>query len=177
MRGPLITGALVLATTMLAATAALACGDKLMLLTRGARFRQVHPGAHAASILAYTRQNSAVPAVVRELELQPALKKAGHKLQGVEDPTKLDEALKTGKYDLVLADVADAEGLEQQARSAPSRPMVLPVIYKPTKAERTATRKKFRCVLKAPGNTAGYLAAIDEAMELKLKTAREEVRR
>ena len=165
----LLMGVLVFATATLAVTAALACGDKLMLFARGARFGQVYPRAHAASILAYTRQNSAVPGVVKDLELQPALKQAGHKLQVVEDPAALDEALKTGKYDLVLADVADVESLEQQVRSAPSSPMLLPVVYKPSKAEETAAGKKFRFVLKAPGKTDHYLAAIDKAMEQKLK--------
>ena len=165
----LLIGVFVVATTTLAAIAALACGDKLMLFARGARFGQVYPRAHAVSILAYTRQNSAVPAVVRDLELQPALKQAGHKLQLVQNPEALDEALKTGKYDLVLADVADADGLEQQVRSALSSPMMLPVAYKPSKAEEAAAGKKFQFVLKAPGNTERYLAAIDKAMELKLK--------
>ena len=165
----LLIGVLVVATTTLAAVAALACGDKLMLFARGARFGQVYPRAHAASILAYMPQNSAVPAVVRDLEIDPALKQAGHKLQLVQDPAALDEALKTGKYDFVLADVADAEGLEQQVRSAPSRPMMLPVVYKPSKAEEAAAGEKFRFVLKAPSKADRYLATIDKAMELKLK--------
>lgn len=165
----LLIAMLVLATATLAINAALACGDKLMLLSRGARFGQVFHHAHAVSILAYTRQNSAVPAVVRDLELQPALKEAGDKLHVVEDRAAFNEALKTGKYDLVLADLADAEGLEEQVRSAPSSPMMLLVVYKPSKAEENAAGKKFQSVLKAPGKADHYLAAIDKAMELKLK--------
>ena len=165
----LLVGVLVFAAATLAVTAAFACGDKLMLFARGARFGQVYSRAHAASILAYTRQNSAVPGVVKDLERQPALKQAGHKLQVVEDPAALDEALKTGKYDLVLADVADAESLEQQMRSSPSSPVMLPILYNSSKAETTAAEKKFRFVLKAPGNADRYLAAIDKAMEQKLK--------
>ena len=165
----LLIGVLVFAAATLAVTAALACGDKLMLFARGARFGQVYSRAHAASILAYTPPNSAVPGVVKDLELQPALKQAGHKFQVVEDPTAFDEALKTGKYDLVLADVADAESLEQQMRSAPSSPRMLAVVYKPSKAEETAAGKKFRFVLKAPSKADRYLAAIDKAMEQKSK--------
>jgi len=160
---------LVAAAATLAAVAALACGDKLMLLARGARFGQVFHHAQAVSILAYTRQNSAVPAVVRDLELQPALKQAGDNLHVVEDRTALDEALKTGKYDLVLADVTDAESLEEQVRSAPSNPKMLLVIYKPSKAEETAKGKKVQSGGGAPGKAENYMAAIYKAMELKLK--------
>jgi CheY-like chemotaxis protein len=160
---------LVLASVALTITAAVACGDKLMLFAGGGRFRQVYARTHPASILAYVRQNSAVPGVVTELERQPALKQAGYKFFAVEDSTKLDEALKNGKYDLVLLDVADADGVEQQVRSAPSMPVVLPVVYKSTKAEAATVEKKFHCILKAPGSADRYLAALDEAMTVKSK--------
>ena len=162
-------GVFVFAIAALATTAAFACGDHLMLLLGGARFQQVFGGARPASILAYTRGDSAVPRVVKDLELQPALKRAGHKLRAVEDRAAFDEALKTGKYDVVLADVTDAEGLEQQVGSAPSKPTLLPVIYKATKSEATAVKQKFRSVLKAPGSSGDYLAAIDAAMKVRLQ--------
>jgi DNA-binding NtrC family response regulator len=136
-----------------------------MLLTGGARFGQVNTGARPASILAYSRQNSQVSGIVQELERQPALHKAGHKLVAVQDFSGFDQALKSGKYDLVLADSADADGLAQEIRSAPSRPVLLPVLYRPTKTEATAVEKKFHCLLKAPASPNHYLAAIGDAME------------
>ena len=72
-----------------------------------------------AAILAYVRQNSAVPGVVRELEQQSALRRAGHKVVVVDDLAKFEEALRTGTYDLVLADASDADTIEQQVRAAP----------------------------------------------------------
>ncbi len=153
MRKPLVAG-LVLVTVTLGTSAVFACGDKLMLLAGSARFRQVFAGSRPATILAYSRQNSSVHGLVKDLE-----------------HTTLDEALKTGKFDLLLVDAADAEGLEPQARSAPSRPLVLPVVYKSTKAEAKSVERKFHCVLKAPSSPDRYLAAIDEAMGVKLKMA------
>jgi hypothetical protein len=140
-----------------------------MLLVGSARFGQIHSGAHPASILAYAPENSPVPAVLRELERRSALKQSGHKFHTVEDSAGLDEALKTGKYDLLLVDRADADRAQQRVQSTPSRPMVLPVIYKSTKAEATQVEKMYHCVLKAPGSSSQYLAAIDEAMELRSK--------
>jgi len=160
---------LVFLSLFLVAAVAWACGDKLMLVI-GARMSMVNP-AHLAVILAYPGQNSASAAVIRDLQLQPALKKAGHRFQLVEDAAGLDNALKAGKYDLVVADVANANELNQLVSSAPSRPVLLPVGFKQTKEEQSATQKKFHCLLKAPSDTNHYLAAIDQAMEWKLKAA------
>jgi hypothetical protein len=71
--------------------------------------------------------------------------------------------------DLVLADVANADGLEQHLRSAPSKPVVLPVVCNSTKAQAKAVEKKFHCVLKRPGHLANDLAAADDALEVRLK--------
>jgi hypothetical protein len=46
---------------------------------------------------------------------------------------------------------------------------VLPVVYQSSKAAAAAVEKKFHCVLKAPNSPGRYLAAIDRAMEFKLK--------
>src|SRR5438477_11667180 len=110
---------LVLVVLALAVSPAFACGDKLMLLVGNARFHQIFGGSHSASILAYAPENSSVSAVVKDLE--PAVKQAGGKLFAVADSIRLAEALKTGKYDLVLADLAEAEQLEAQLKAAPSK--------------------------------------------------------
>jgi hypothetical protein len=145
-----------------------ACGDKLMLVM-GSRSSQIKP-LHPAAILAYPGQ-SASAALIRGLQSQPAFRKAGHRFQLVEDYAGLDNALKAGKYDLVVADVANASDLSQQLSSAASRPVLLPVAFKASKAEQSAAQKKYHCLLKAPGNPENYLEAIDQAMELKLKGA------
>jgi len=97
------------------------------------------------------------------------MKKAGHKFQVVEDPTGLDTALKAGKYDVVMADVASAGEISQHLSSAPSKPVLLPVAFKASKEEQSAAQKKYHCLLKAPSDTENYLAAIDQAMDWKLK--------
>jgi ABC-type amino acid transport substrate-binding protein len=119
-------------------------------------------------ILAYPGQ-SASAEMIRSLQLQPVMKKAGHKFQVVEDPTGLDSALKAGRYDVVMADVASAGEISQHLSSAPSKPVLLPVAFKASKEEQSAAQKKYHCLLKAPSDAASYLAAIDQAMDWKLK--------
>jgi hypothetical protein len=172
----LLSTGILLASFALISTAALACGDKLMLNFGSLQFRQVY-ARHPASVLAYVRQNSAVAGVVTQLELQPVLKQTGHKFYAVDGPARLEEALKTGKYDLVLADAADAESLEHEVQETPLMPSVLPVVYKSTKVEAASVEKKFHAVLKAPGSVEHYLAAIDQAMEVRAKGASTRVAR
>lgn len=157
---------LVLLGLLLVAAAAWACGDKLMLIM-GARSSQIKP-VHPALILAYPGQ-SVSAALIRDLQLQPALKKAGHRIQVIEDPAALDNALKGGRYDLVIADVANAGVLSPHVLSAPSKPVLLPVVFRASKEEQSAAQKKYHCLFKAPGNPESYLAAIDQAMDWKLR--------
>jgi hypothetical protein len=161
MRGPLI-----FVNFFLVATFTWACGDKLMLImgARSARIKPVRP----ALILAYPGQTASAT-LIRDLHLQLAVKKAGHRIQVVEDPALLDNALKGGKYDLVMTDLANANELTRSVLSAPSKPVLLPVAFQASKEEQSAAQKKYHCLLKAPANPDNYLAAIDQAMDWKLK--------
>jgi hypothetical protein len=157
---------LIILGLLLVGTIAWACGDKLMLVM-GSRSSQIRP-LHPAAILVYPGQSAGAP-LMRSLQSQAAIRKAGHRLQIVEDSAGFDDALKAGKYDLVMADVADANALSQRVSSAASKPVLLPVAFKASKEEQSAAQKKYHCLLKVPGNSDNYLDAIDRAMELKLK--------
>jgi len=154
----------------LTAAVALACGDKLMLMMR-VRLAQLKLG-HPVTILAYAQRDLPSSPLVRQLELQPAVKKAGHRFQFIEDPAKLDETLKTAKYDVVMADVAVVDGLSPRVTTSPFHPIILPVAYRSTKAEDSATQKKYHCLLKTPSGADQYFEAIDQALQWKAKAAR-----
>jgi hypothetical protein len=162
VRRPLILLSLFLVTAV-----AWACGDKLMLIM-GARSSRIKP-VRPAVILAYPGQTASA-ALIRDLQRQLTIRRAGHRIQVVEDAAGLDNALKGGKYDLVMADVANANELSQRVLSAPSKPVILPVAFQASKEEQSAAQKKYHCLLKAPANPENYLVAIDQAMDWKLKT-------
>ncbi len=157
---------LVLIGLLLVGTVVWACGDKLMLVM-GSRSSQISP-LHPASILAYPGQYASAT-LIRGLQSEPAFRKAGYRIQLVEDSAGLDNALKAGKYDVVVTDVANANEMSRQVSLAASKPIVLPVAFKASKEEQSAAQKRYHCLLKAPGNAGNYLEAIDHAMELKLK--------
>jgi hypothetical protein len=165
----LLDAALLLAVSGLLSTTALACGDKLVLSIGNLRFRQVNESPRPASILAYTPGNSRVAEVVKELEQQSAGKRVGLTFYSLDDPGRLDEVLRTQKYDLLLVDAGDADNLQRHAQLVPSKPVVLPVVYQSSKSAAAEAEKRFHCVLTAPNSPGRYLSAIDRAMEFKLK--------
>jgi hypothetical protein len=142
-----------------------ACGDKFLVVGRGIRYKG--KSAHPASILMYMNPASRLPAAAKDVQLQAGLKQAGHKVQTVDDASALGAALESARFDLVLADISDSAGLEKRVASSPSKPVVVPVLYKATKEEMAAAKSQYGCALQAPSKDP--LAAIDEAMLQKLK--------
>jgi len=139
------------------------CGDKFLRVGRGARFQRGYVAIHPACILLYVNPHAAATPAMRELE--PALKRAGHKPAMVETPLALVEALKTGHYNVVVADLADVPTVQAQARSLTASPAILPVIEKPTPAARSEAKREYTCVVETPGKKDDALASIDELME------------
>ena len=161
-----------------------ACGEKLLVLGRGVRFQSRHT-PRAASVLMYLPQ-SGTGMRLSDPNLESALKEAGHAVRGVTTSAELENALATGDYDVVLANLADARDLEQaQAGTSPSA-VVLPAVYlvappqtqgkQQTKADRDTASKAFGVVVEVPGRPGHYCAAVDKAMELKLKHERSSAR-
>jgi len=157
----------------------LACGDKLLLLGRGIRY-QSRQTPRAAAVLLY------VPPSTRALvdpKLESALKEAGHRLRSVTTPTALEEALRSGQFDVVLADLADAANLQRVLAAAHIDSFVLPAVHLLTadgrqqpknqlKVDAARASKEFGVVLQVPGKSGHYCAAVDKALELKLKQGR-----
>lgn len=170
MRSRLVALA-VSAVALLAWTDAEACGDKFLVIGRGVRYQHVR-ATHPASILIYANPRSHAPAAARELQLESNLKLAGHRPQEVTDAGALEAALRSGGHDLVLSDLADAAALVEWAQAAPSRPMIVPILYKPSQEEQAAARRQFPFLIQAPGKSKAFLGVIDDAMELKLRAAK-----
>ncbi len=143
-----------------------ACGDKFLRLGRSARFRR-YAAAHPAAILIYKPAGSTHAGIE---ELKAILKRAGHRAVAVDRGTNLSAALAAMPYDLVIADYADADRIKNDLQSAASRPELLPILYKPTKAVAAEAEKRYSCLIK-PELMSKYdaLAEIDRLMESKPK--------
>jgi len=165
-----LTGsALLVAVAVLSGTTALACGDKLLALRRGLRFQRSY-AAQQANLVIYSA-GPQTNSTLGSIKLHTTLRRAVHSLQLVQGGSQLDQALKSGKVDVLLVDFADLAGITSQLQSAPSKPVILPIIVKPSKAGLAAALKEYKFALKAGGDDFEYLTAVDEAMKSRLKTS------
>jgi hypothetical protein len=144
-----------------------ACGDKFLRVGRGARYQRAYVAVHPANLLLVARPGSSVAGALRELE--PTLKRAGHKPVVVKDAAAVPAALERGHFSVVLTDIKDVPVVEGAARKSGVRVDVLPFIEEPTPEARAAAATGYHCVAEVPGKKADVLGKIDEIMELSLK--------
>ena len=148
-------------------SAAEACGDKFLRVGRGARYQRAYVAVHPTSLLLVARPGSPVAASLRELE--PVLKRAGHKPLLVEDVSAVAPALDHGHFSLILADLKDLPTVETAAKASGAPIDMLPFLDQPTPAALAAAEQGFRCVAETPGKKVQVLAEIDALMEIILK--------
>jgi hypothetical protein len=142
------------------------CGDKFVLVGGAAR---INRSKFPSRVLVFMNPASRVPAAEKEFHVEATLTAAGHKAKVVESEAEVQKALETGKYDLVLADVADVPELRKQCGASASKPAVLPLLYKPTAAELSAAEKEANCLVRPSKKASDLLAVIDETMKDRSK--------
>lgn len=165
---------LVLVVVLLGAAPALqlvplACGDKFLMVGRSLRFNQVYAAIYPSMILIYAHSAQGRSSGILDPKFQANLIRAGHRVEVVKDDARLAQTLQDGGVDLVLADVSDVEAIKPRAELSPSKPMVLPLLYKPTRAEAEAVKTRYRTELKSSDRPERYLSAIDHEMQARAK--------
>jgi|KBSSwiStaDraftv2_1062776.scaffolds.fasta_scaffold1335523_1 CheY-like chemotaxis protein len=161
----LAVGLLVLAN---AGTDLLACGDKFLVISRGTRFQRAAAARQPANILVYANPASTLPKALEKVMVDATLRKAGYKPTSVSDANALEQALRQGGWDLVLADLADSSAVRGRLQGN-SAPMLLPVAYNVTGTEIAQAKKDYQRVLKGPFKTQSFLEAIDDALAVREK--------
>jgi hypothetical protein len=156
---------LIVITVASAGTDIFACGDKFLRVGRSARFRG-YASVHPSSILVYaprwTRHGIA--------DFEQMLKHGGHKPVTVTTTDAMSHAVVGGKYDVVITSYADADAVTKELQALPSRPALMPVVYKATKTETAEAAAKYRCLLRPEKMTAFQaLEEIDRLIDLRLK--------
>ena len=146
---------------------AYACGDKFMRLGRSPRI-QAYASVHPSPILVYAprwkRQGIAA--------FEKMLERAGHKPLTVTTERALSQALAAGNHAVVIAVHSDARVIKPTLDALPSRPALLPVVYKASKAEAAQARAAYQCLLNPETMTTFQaLAMLDRLIDLKLKEA------
>lgn len=138
-----------------------ACGDKFLRVGRSARYHR-YAAIHPASILIYSPATATRKGIG---DLEKLLKRAGHRAQTVLHGTAVEPTIASGQFDLVIAAYADADRLESELAAIPSRPVVLPILVKPTREVAAAAARAYRYRLEIDTMTnSEALAEIDELM-------------
>jgi hypothetical protein len=145
-----------------------ACGDKFLLVGRGARFQRVYASVYPGKVLIFARPNTDNKAAIRDPQLHKALRQAGHAVSVIEDWTLLEQAMKTVPVDVVLVDVGEAERLQKLMGSSPSSPEPL-YVSSPGSA---AAPKQFICKLKASDKPVRFLDEVENAMKARARRAK-----
>jgi hypothetical protein len=148
-----------------------ACGDKFLLVGRGVRFQRAYAAIHPASILIVVPPKSVKNAAVRDSRLQTALKMAGHRVELVPQ-ANLAEQIGRSRYDIILAERADALAIPDLVSAALVKPSVVGVLEDPSAADLAEARQRFQAVLKTPQSLFEILKLVDDVMTTRLDTSR-----
>jgi hypothetical protein len=149
---------------LLAATAALACGDKLAAIGGGVRFERVYAARHPGRIALFIPQQSGLRSANEELHLADALRRAGHQVIVIDDTRDLPDRLQPDRIDLLLVDVADTHALAASVNNAP-RALLLRAGGKAADANRDGDQPA-QCVTQLSRRTSlQLLRRIDDALD------------
>jgi len=160
------------AMVLACATAADACGDKLLALGRGVRFEKISKSTHPALVACLWRSDPQHPNNrKKQRDMVEMLSSAGHRVQFAYSVDELDRTLASEPIDVVMVEGPDLDAVAGSVRKSSSKAAVVPVLYKPTKAQFNATARQYGRAVKAPAQAGVLLLAIDEAMETKSKQA------
>lgn len=102
-----------------------ACGDKFLLVGRGATFGRTYASVYPGGIIIYARDSAG--ATERTAGLRTVLTRAGHRVSVVSED-RLAAALQRGGTDIVIADGMAAPVVERQLPQSESKPTVLYVL-------------------------------------------------
>jgi vacuolar-type H+-ATPase subunit F/Vma7 len=161
-----------LAVVGLRSQAVSACGDKFVVVGRGVRFEQAYAAIHPASILIVLPAKNVKSAAVRDSRLVTALKMAGHRVEVVQQPANVANALARSRRDIILVEQADAPALADIAMPAGQpKPSVVAVLEDPSASALTEARRQLEYVLATPAPIGRILNLMDDVMKARLDSA------
>ena len=137
----------------------LACGDKFLVASRGTRYQRAgqarHGGVDSRVHARLVHDSESLRTVSEDVT-----KKAGYRVTRCENANELEQALRQGGWDVLLADLADSPDVRGRVRTAGR--CVVPVAYRVTGTQIAQAKKEYQRVLKGPIKTYAFLAAMDD---------------
>lgn len=154
---------------MLAATAfteaAIACGDKFVTFGQGVRLQRIYAAAHPGAILLYVTPGSPLSQPSNRDRLLNMLRLAGHRPQVASTRSELDAAAATGEFDLIFAEPADDGSVRNAAKSAKGSPVVVDVLWEPTREDLQRFADRDECSVSLTRRSHDLLIVVNDIME------------
>jgi hypothetical protein len=150
-----------LVSALLVSHIAHACGDKLLVLGRPLRF-----DSRPAAILAFVPTASPLESLLSKPQWVAAMERGRHRLRVVQNPEQLANALKSERFDLVLADSTNAVALRSQFATSLSAAVLVPMVDSASRDALRTAQKEYGVAMKSPAKTGDYLFAIGVAVDL-----------
>jgi hypothetical protein len=160
-----------LTVATLGSHAASACGDKFLMIGRAVQFQHAYAAIHPGSILIVLPSKSVKYAAVRDSRLQSALKMAGHHVEAVPQ-ANVAAAFARSRYDIVLAERADALTLPDALAADGAKPAIIGVLEDAAPAAVSVARHQFDAVLTTPQPLPDILRLLDDVMKTRPPKAR-----
>lgn len=142
-----------------------ACGDKLMMLGRGLKFRTAYASLHPGNIVFYLPRTSRAEATAAVDKMQKFLAGAGHRVTIARDPAALDDALRVPALDLVLADSSEAPRLQSRVSALPARPGLVALVHTKHAAGSEALQRAFGATIRSFDKPKEYLPMVEKLMK------------
>jgi hypothetical protein len=159
-------GALVVGVSAMSPVA-YACGDKFLMVGRGAKFQRAYASVYPGKVFIYARPSTDPKAAIRDPQLHKALRQAGHSVSIIEDWALLEQALKNVPVDVILVDVAESAKLQPAVAASPAHPQAMYVAFPSSAAP--AVRADIVCRLKSSDRPLKFLDEIENVMKARAK--------
>lgn len=156
-----------IAAALLCSQGAVACGDKFLVIGRGANYRNRYVAIHPASILLYGRNIASDGSA----DVRRILQRAGHRVRLAPDDDHLVAELQSTRYDFVLTPLDEVEKAENRVRSLAPNTQVLPIFYASNDEEARQAEARYQCIARGDEKRGQrtFLAVLDDAMAMRLK--------
>jgi hypothetical protein len=137
------------------------CGDKLLVLGRPLYFT-----SRPAAILAYAPPGSSLQSLLSATQWTGAIAKGKHHLRIVQTPEQLAQVLKTERFDVILAGLAEAAALRRQTAATLYPAVVVPVVDSSSRDAFRSAQREYGVVMKGVAKSGDFVSAIGRAIEL-----------
>ncbi len=141
------------------------CGDKFLIIGRGADYRHRYVAIHPARILLLGRKAAGDEGV----DVKRILQRAGHKVDYVPDDASLEAALRGPAYDFVITPIDMVQSVETRVHSLAPQTAVVPILFASNEDEVRNAEQTYECITRSSKKERNFLAILDDAMAMRLR--------